>query len=55
MESEQRLIATVSDLRTSQQALESQAQQLADLAEKYSEEKTRAEEANQAKSRSSPI
>src|ERR1700722_8198586 len=51
MESEQRLIATVSDLRTSQQALESQAHELADLAQKYSEEKTRAEEANQAKSR----
>ncbi len=51
MESEQRLIATVADLRTSQQALESQAHVLADLAEKYSEEKTRAEEANQAKSR----
>jgi two-component system cell cycle sensor histidine kinase PleC len=51
MESEQRLIATVSDLRISQQALESQAHELADLAEKYSKEKTRAEEANQAKSR----
>jgi two-component system, cell cycle sensor histidine kinase PleC len=50
IESEQRLIATVSDLRRSQQALEIQAQQLADLADKYSEEKTRAEEANQAKS-----
>src|ERR1700730_5376587 len=50
MESEQRLIATVADLRNSQQALEIQAQQLADLADKYSEEKTRAEEANQAKS-----
>ncbi|MBV9970766.1 MAG: PAS-domain containing protein [Xanthobacteraceae bacterium] len=51
MESEQRLIATVSDLRASQQALENQAHELADLARKYSEEKTRAEEANQAKSR----
>jgi len=50
IESERRLMATVSDLRTSQQALEMQAQQLADLAEKYGEEKTRAEEANQAKS-----
>ncbi len=51
VEGEQRLIATISDLRNSQQALEIQAQQLADLAEKYSEEKTRAEEANQAKSK----
>ena len=42
--SEKRLIATVSDLRSSQQ-------RLADLAEKYAEEKTRAEEANQAKSK----
>jgi len=50
IDSEQRLIATVADLRKSQQALENQAQQLADLADKYSEEKTRAEEANQAKS-----
>jgi two-component system cell cycle sensor histidine kinase PleC len=51
IDSEQRLIATVADLRSSQQALEFQARQLADLAEKYGEEKTRAEEANQAKSK----
>jgi two-component system cell cycle sensor histidine kinase PleC len=51
IDSERRLMATVADLRTSQQALESQAQQLSDLAEKYSEEKTRAEDANQAKSK----
>jgi two-component system cell cycle sensor histidine kinase PleC len=51
IDSEQRLIATVTDLRMSQQALEFQAQQLADLAEKYGEEKTRAEEASQAKSK----
>jgi two-component system cell cycle sensor histidine kinase PleC len=38
-------------LQTSQLALERQAHQLADLAEKYGEEKTRAEEANQAKSK----
>jgi two-component system, cell cycle sensor histidine kinase PleC len=50
VEGEQRLIATIADLRSSQQALEIQAQQLADLAEKYSEEKTRAEDANEAKS-----
>jgi two-component system, cell cycle sensor histidine kinase PleC len=51
MESEQRLIATVADLRASQQTLERQAEELADLAEKYSEEKNRAEEASQAKSK----
>jgi two-component system, cell cycle sensor histidine kinase PleC len=50
MDSEQRLMKTVSDLRASQRTLEHQAEELADLAEKYSEEKTRAEEANQAKS-----
>ena len=44
-------IATIADLRQSQQALERQAGELADLAEKYAEEKTRAEEANQAKSK----
>ena len=44
VDSEQRLIATVADLRASQQ-------RLAELAEKYAEEKTRAEEANQAKSK----
>jgi two-component system, cell cycle sensor histidine kinase PleC len=51
MDSERRLIATVADLRSSQQTLEHQTQQLADLAEKYAEEKTRAEDANQAKSK----
>ena len=51
MQSEKRLIATVSDLRQSQQTLEYQTEQLADLAEKYAEEKTRAEDANQAKSK----
>jgi two-component system, cell cycle sensor histidine kinase PleC len=51
MESEKRLMATVADLRNSQQKLERQAEELADLAEKYAEEKTRAEEANQAKSK----
>ena len=51
MESERRLMNTVSDLRSSQQTLERQAEELAILAEKYSEEKTRAEEANQAKSK----
>jgi two-component system cell cycle sensor histidine kinase PleC len=51
MQSEKRLMATVSDLRQSQQTLEYQTEQLADLAEKYAEEKTRAEDANQAKSK----
>jgi two-component system cell cycle sensor histidine kinase PleC len=51
MDSEKRLMATVSDLQRSQQALERQTQELAELAEKYAEEKTRAEEASQAKSK----
>src|SRR5690606_21142231 len=42
LESEKRQMATIVDLRHSQQALEIQAQQLAELAQKYSEEKTRA-------------
>ncbi len=46
-----RLRATVVDLKRSQTALERQALELADLAEKYSEEKNRAEEANQSKSK----
>jgi two-component system cell cycle sensor histidine kinase PleC len=50
MDSEQRLIKTVADLRSSQQTLERQTEELADLAEKYSDEKNRAENANQAKS-----
>jgi two-component system cell cycle sensor histidine kinase PleC len=50
LHSEKRLMATIEDLRKSQQTLEIQARQLADLAEKYSEEKTRALEASQAKS-----
>src|SRR5581483_12163510 len=50
IESEKRLLATVNDLRKTQQTLEYQAQQLAELAQKYSDEKTRAEEANKAKS-----
>ncbi|MCZ7658945.1 MAG: ATP-binding protein [Xanthobacteraceae bacterium] len=50
LESERRLKVTIMDLRSSQQALERQAQQLAHLAEKYAEQKRRAEDANQAKS-----
>ncbi len=44
IDSEKRLMASVSDLRASQQ-------RSAELAEKYAAEKTRAEEANQAKSK----
>jgi len=51
IEGEKRQIATIVDLRKSQQALERQTAELADLAGKYAEEKTRAEEANQAKSK----
>src|SRR6202795_2259096 len=51
VEGEKRQIATIVDLRKSRQALELQTDELADLAEKYAEEKTRAEEANQAKSK----
>ena len=46
-----RLRATVIDLKRSQSELERQAVELADLAEKYSREKNRAEEANQTKSK----
>jgi two-component system, cell cycle sensor histidine kinase PleC len=51
VEGEKRRIATINDLRQSQKALERQTGELADLAQKYAEEKTRAEEANQAKSK----
>ena len=51
VEGEKRRIATIDDLRMSQQALERQADQLADLTGKYADEKTRAEEANAAKSK----
>lgn len=50
IESEQRLIATVSDLQQSRQTLQEQKQQLAEMAEKYAEEKHKAETANQIKS-----
>jgi two-component system cell cycle sensor histidine kinase PleC len=51
IEGEKRQIATIVDLRKSQRALELQTAALADLAGKYAEEKTRAEDANQAKSK----
>jgi two-component system cell cycle sensor histidine kinase PleC len=50
LDSERALLATVADLRRSRQTLEMQAQQLVDLAERYAEEKTRAELANKSKS-----
>ena len=50
LDSERRLMATIADLRKSRQTLETQAQQLADLAEKYLEQKAEAETANRAKS-----
>ncbi|MEQ8372994.1 PAS domain-containing protein [Labrenzia sp. PO1] len=50
IDSEKRLRATVSDLQKSRQTLEVQARQLVEMAEKYQEEKTRAEAANKAKS-----
>jgi len=43
-------MATVADLRKSRQTLEFQAQQLAELAERYLEQKAAAETANRAKS-----
>jgi two-component system, cell cycle sensor histidine kinase PleC len=51
IDNETRLRATVADLRRSQMQLEAQATQMADLATKYSEERNRAEEANEAKSK----
>jgi len=50
IESEKRLMGTILDLRSSRRKLEIQAQQLVELADKYSEEKVRAEEANKIKS-----
>lgn len=51
VENDLRLRATVEDLKRTQSTLERQAQELADLAQKYAEEKYRAEEANQTKSK----
>ncbi len=50
MESEKRLLGTVSQLRQSRQTLEIQASQLSDLADRYLIQKAEAESANQAKS-----
>ena len=49
IKSEQLLLATVAQLRQSRRSLEAQAQQLADLAERYHEQKAQAEMANRAK------
>jgi two-component system cell cycle sensor histidine kinase PleC len=51
MDSERRQMDTISDLRASQRALQSQTLELAILAEKYGEEKNRAEDASRAKSK----
>jgi two-component system, cell cycle sensor histidine kinase PleC len=50
VQSEKQLIATVTDLKQSRQKLEAQTQQLADLAERYLDQKAQAESANRAKS-----
>lgn len=50
LESEKELKATIADLRNSRRELEQQKQQLVDLAEKYAQEKNRAEAASQTKS-----
>ncbi|MTV32759.1 PAS domain S-box protein [Rhodoblastus acidophilus] len=50
LEGERKLMATIADLRKSRQTLELQAQQLAELAERYLEQKAAAESANRAKS-----
>lgn len=49
LDSERKLMATVADLRRSRHTLETQAQQLAELAERYLEQKSEAETANLAK------
>ena len=49
MASERLLLATVAQLRHSRRSLEEQAQQLAELAERYHEQKAQAEAANRAK------
>ena len=50
VESEQLQLATIADLRKTQQELERQAQKLVEFADNLNEEKTRANAANQAKS-----
>jgi two-component system cell cycle sensor histidine kinase PleC len=50
LESERQLMATVADLRQHRHKMQLQTTQLVELAEKYAEEKARAEAANRAKS-----
>ncbi|GJD48771.1 Sensor histidine kinase RcsC [Methylobacterium crusticola] len=50
VESERQLMATVTDLKRSRRTLELQTQQLADLAERYLDQKAQAESANRSKS-----
>ena len=50
LHSERNLMITVRDLQKERQLAEEQSQRLADLADKYASEKTRAEEANRSKS-----
>ncbi|WP_137388028.1 sensor histidine kinase [Rhodoligotrophos defluvii] len=50
MDSERELMNTVRDLQKSRLTLEQQSQRLAELAEKYAQEKARAEAANRSKS-----
>lgn len=49
IDSERRLTLMITDLKRSRQALEAQAQQFAELAERYLEQKSEAESANRAK------
>ena len=49
VDSERQLLATVAELNQSRRSLEGQAQQLAELAERYHEQKSCAEAANRAK------
>ncbi|MDE2446030.1 MAG: PAS-domain containing protein [Alphaproteobacteria bacterium] len=50
MQSERNLMMTVRDLQKQRQLAEEQSQRLAELADKYASEKTRAEDANRSKS-----
>ncbi len=50
IDSERNLMTTVRDLQKERQLAEEQSQRLAELADKYASEKTRAEEANRSKS-----
>ena len=50
LDGERSLIGMIADLKRSRQVLERQTQQVAELAEKYAEEKIKAEAANRAKS-----